>query len=313
MTGRSIRIAAVVLLVVVVSSACGDDSVAASASSGSSRVVATTSILADVVTNATCGRVAVPSLIPRGADAHEYESSPRDADRIRGAGLVVANGLGLESGLSDAIDAARSDGVAVYEVGPTMSARGSDPHAWMDPDRMATAVEALGRRLAEVGDLGMSGAEIRTCSATYAQSLRDLGREMDATMAVVPAERRKLVTNHEALGYFADRFDFEVIGAVIPSLSSLGEGNARDLETLADTMRREDVTTVFAETSRPKRVAEGLASLVGDRVEVVDLFTETLGAPDSSAGTYVGMLREDASRTAGALDPSVAGPSGAGQ
>ena len=132
-------------------------------------------------------------------------------------------------------------------------------------------------------------------------------------MAVVPAERRKLVTNHEALGYFADRFDFEVIGAVIPSLSSLGEGNARDLETLADTMRREDVTTVFAETSRPKRVAEGLASLVGDRVEVVDLFTETLGAPDSSAGTYVGMLREDASRIAGALDPSVAGPSGAGQ
>src|SRR6478609_355675 len=98
-------------------SACGDDSMATAGSTGSSQVVATTSILADVVRNATCGRIPVSSLIPRGADAHEYESSTRDADRIRGADLVVSNGLGLESGLSDAIDAARSDGVAVYEVG----------------------------------------------------------------------------------------------------------------------------------------------------------------------------------------------------
>ena len=123
---------------------------------------------------------------------------------------------------------------------------------------------------------------------------------MDATLAAVPADRRKLVTNHEALGYFADRFDFEVIGAIIPSTSSLGETNPRDLEELAVTVRDAGVPAVFGETTQPAEVADQLAELVGGDVAVVELYTETLGEPGSGADTYLTMMRTNVDRVAGA-------------
>ena len=217
----------------------------------------------------------------------------QDADRLQGAGLVVANGLGLEEGLEDALQQAGSDGVAVLEVGPEVdplsAAPGEgdggdvDPHVWMDPDRMATAAGLIADRLTEVDGLPVTDAEIQDCAAAYQQELAELSAGMDATLAAVPADRRKLVTNHEALGYFADRFDFEVIGAIIPSTSSLGETNPRDLEELAVTVRDAGVPAVFGETTQPAEVADQLAELVGGDVAVVELYTETLGEPGSGA------------------------------
>jgi zinc/manganese transport system substrate-binding protein len=296
------------LLCVSTLPACGEPGDHDGAGSDAAPVVATTSILADIVDHATCGRLDVPSIIPQGADAHEYEISTRDADRIRGAQLVVANGLGLEDGLSDSLEAARSDGVAVEEIGPRVHPLGSDPHVWMDPDRMATAVGLIADWLADVDDLGIDATTLRSCATTYADELTSLGAEMDATLAVVPASRRKLVTNHEALGYFADRFDFEVVGAVIPSLSSLGESNARDFDALAAAMEREGVTTVFAETSRPRQLSDRLAEAAGSDVDVVELYTETLGPADGEAGTYAGMMRTDARRIAESLSRSTSSP-----
>ena len=277
-------------------------------------VVATTSILADITRNVACGRLDVPSIIPLGSDAHEYEASVQDADRLRSARLVVANGLGLEEGLRDSLDAAEQDGTPVLRVGPHVRPRRvdgvEDPHVWMDPDRMATAVDVISERLQRVDGLPVPPDDVRRCAAAYRDRLQALGREMDATMAVVPAARRKLVTNHESLGYFADRFDFEILGAVIPSTSSLGESNPRDLEELASTIRAAGVPAVFAETTQPRAVAAALADTVGDvdgrPVTVESLYTESLGRAGGDGATYIGMLRTDARTVARALGPSTA-------
>jgi zinc/manganese transport system substrate-binding protein len=291
---------------------CGGDT-ASRKDGATGGVVATTTILADITRNVGCNKVDVTSVIPAGSDAHEYEASVQDADRLNGASLIVANGLGLEEGLLDALERARGDGVEVLEVGKGLEpiragsgdsgsgGSGPDPHVWMDPDRMATAAGVISGRLQRVGGLPVSAAEIARCGKDYQDRLTALGRQMDTTLAVVPPERRKLVTNHEALGYFAERFDFDVIGAIIPSTSSLGETNPRDLEELATAVRDAGVPAVFGESTQPAAVARSLADRVGGKVEVVELDTESLGRPGSGADTYIAMMQTDARRVADAL------------
>ena len=314
---------AAVVLGAVVLAGCGDDTSPGAAGPGSAGgVLATTTILADITKNVGCGKVDVPSVIPAGSDAHEYEASVQDADRINGSSLIIANGLDLEEGLIDALGQAEGGGVEVVRVGDGLSpikaaqhsgvTGGVDPHVWMDPDRMALAAGIISEQLQQVGDLPVSAAEIKACGEAYQAELTALGQEMDGTLAAVPPEHRKLVTNHEALGYFADRFDFEVIGAVIPSTSSLGETNPRDLEELATAVRDAGVPAIFGETTQPAAVARSLADRVGGDVSVVELFTESLGRPGSGADTYVGMMRTDARRVAEALGGAAGAPGTAG-
>jgi zinc/manganese transport system substrate-binding protein len=243
---------------------------------------------------------------------------------------VVANGLGLEEGLADTLDRARSGGVEVFEVAPELdplpAGEGDehagdedhagddehaddgghdhgdlDPHVWMDPVRMADAAELIGARLADVEGLGVPPARLERCTADYAQRLRGVAEEAAATLAAVPAERRKLVTDHESLAYFADRFDLEVVGAAIPSTSSLGEPNARDLEDLAEVVRATGVPAVFASVDGSDDVAQALADRVGGDVAVVSLHLESLDEPGAPAGTYEGMVRTNAALVADAL------------
>lgn len=288
---------------------------------GGAPVVATTSVLADVATHVTCGELEVPSLVPRGTDAHEFEPGVRDADRLGRARLVVANGLGLEDRLADALDRARDDGVEVLEVAPSaepLPAFGRsddasdggdddhdhgdlDPHVWTDPERMAVVAELLGRELADVPGTGVPAERIRRCAGRYAATLRELVEEVRATLSAVPAEDRRLVTDHEALAYFAQRFGFDVVGAAIPSTSSLGEPNPRDLDELAATVRAAGVPAVFADAAGSTDVADALAERIGDDVRVVELHTESLGPEGSPTGTYVGMVRANARLVADAL------------
>jgi zinc/manganese transport system substrate-binding protein len=311
-------------------------------------VVASTSVWADVVAHVACDAVEVPALVPIGTDSHSFEPSVQDADTLREAQLVVVNGLGLEEGLTDALHTASEDGATVLELGPELdplAADGhaadadhaddegdaadddhaadehadeesghdhgdTDPHVWMDPDRVATAVPLIAAALTEVDGLDLTTEEIDGCAADYVTELGELSAEIERTVAVVPPERRSLVTNHEALGYFADRFDFEVVGAVIPSTSSLGEANPRELDELAATMRSAGVSAIFADTTSPTKLADSLAEQVGSQVAVVELFTESLGGPDSGAASYVEMLHTDASRIADALAVGTSGTAG---
>lgn len=344
---RPVKLAAVGVAAMAVLAACSDETSGAGDDTAPA-VIATTSIWADVTSQVACGEVQVDTLIPIGTDAHEFEPTVQEADELRDAALVVANGLGLEEGLTDTLDAAEQDGVTVVEVGPELDpiaggddhaedeaghseeeahsedeaehseeaahseddaahseeeghdhGDGDDPHVWMDPERVAMAVPVIAEALEQVDGLPVDAEQLQTCADEYVAELTDLSDEMASTLGALEGSQRHLVTNHEALGYLADRFDLEVIGAVIPSTSTLGETNVRDLDELARTMQDEGVTRIFGEVTGSDQVATALAEKVGADVEVVALFTESVGEPGSGAETYLDMMRENAARIAG--------------
>jgi zinc/manganese transport system substrate-binding protein len=177
---------------------------------------------------------------------------------------------------------------------------GEDPHFFTDPSRMAAAVEGMADALVTHVE-SLDTDEFRARVDDYIAELTDLDAEVEATLEAVPAERRVLVTNHDVFGYFADRYDFEVLGAVIPGGSTLAEPSAADLAALATAIEAEGVPAVFVDASAPSRLADALAAEAGIDVEVVELFTESLGAPGSGGETYLDMVRANAERIAAAL------------
>ena len=267
-------------------------------------IVATTSIWGDVVSQIVREDAAVQVVVPNGADAHEYEASPRQVADLIEADLVVANGLGLEAGLEDLLETARADGANIYEVAPDLDPIGFpaheddlDPHVWFDPERMARAADLIAARLAEIDD----SIDWQARAAEYSAALDEVDREMAARFGAVAPEDRKLVTNHESLGYLADRYGFEVIAVVIPGGSSLGEPSSAEMAALVTEIEDEGVDVIFAETTQPTHLAEAVAAEVGDDVEVVELFTESLGGPGSGADTLIGLLSTDAGLIGDAL------------
>ena len=287
--------------------ACGSGS---SASADKPRVIATTTILGDLVRQVAGDSVDVEVLMPPGADPHEFEASVAQAARIRSADLVVANGLGLEERLEGTLDAARGDGVTVYEVGPELDPQpmtdengqptgATDPHVWLDPDRMATAAGLVAAQLADA--TGLDPAPFQERASAYAAKAVAAGQEADAILAAVPAGQRLLVTNHDALGYFARRFNLTVLGTVIPGGSTLAEPSATDISTLADALQATDVKAVFSENTVSPRLIEAGAAEVGRNIIVVELFTDSLGEPGSGAETYAGLITTDAALVANGL------------
>lgn len=266
-------------------------------------VVATTAIWADVVENVACGRIRVESLVPAGIDSHDYEPSVRDADRLAGADLIFTNGLGLETGMSDTIEAAVADRVTLVELGPALeplrSRSGVDPHVWMDPDRVALAVPLISQALKGIPDSGLSPREVDDCADDYTARLSQLSAEMDEVLDPLGPADRQLVTEHAALGYLADRFGLVIVGSVIDSTSSLAQSDPRHLEDLAGQMRALGVDRLVIEQGEPSETAAALGEMVGHPLEIVGLHTETLGRPGSGAETYLGMMRTNARRIAG--------------
>lgn len=178
---------------------------------------------------------------------------------------------------------------------------GTDPHVFTDPARMAEVAEALAGSLTDQVP-ALDTDAFRDRAAAYVDELRALDAEIEDILGPVPAERRKLVTNHDVFTYFADRYDFEVVGAVIPSTTTQAAASAAQIDALARLVEAEGVPAVFADTSSPDDLAETLAAEVGD-VAVVELFSESLGAEGSGADTYAGMVRTNATRIAEALAP----------
>ncbi|MGH9233313.1 MAG: metal ABC transporter solute-binding protein, Zn/Mn family [Acidimicrobiales bacterium] len=270
-------------------------------------VVATTSVLGDVVRQLTGDMADVEVVVPAGADPHELQPSARQAAALREADLVVANGAGLEAGLDDTLDAARDDGATVFEAMDhvdtldDLAGAGADPHFFTDPARMADAAEALADVLMDAVP-ALDDEAFRDRADAYVAELRRLDAEVEAVLAAVPPERRTLVTTHDVLGYFADRYGFELVGAIVPSPTTQGAASAGALDELAATIAAEGVPAVFADTSSSTDLVDALADEVGD-VAVVDLYSESLGEPGSGADTYAGMVRTNAERIAEALAP----------
>ena len=307
----------------LLAAACGDDASSAGGASddGTPTIAVTTNILGDVVENLTGDLAEVEVVMPANADPHEFQPSAQDAATVREADVLVANGAGFEEGLEDTIHGAEDDGVVVFEAidhvetlaaaegelehaedGHDAGHEGVDPHFFTDPARMAAAAEALAAFLAdEVPALDTDA--FRDRAASYVAELRALDGEVEATLSSVPAERRKLVTNHDVFTYFADRYGFVVVGAVIPATTTQAAPSGGDIDELAATVTAEGVPAIFADTSSPDELANTLASEVGGDVKVVELFSESLGDEGSGADTYAGMVRTNATRISEALAP----------
>lgn len=282
-------------------------------------VVATNSLIADVASQIAGDRVQVTVLVPRGVDPHAYEPSAQDLAAVADADLVFSNGLGLEAFLEDLLANAGgtarhvvvSDGVATiaFEEGEhhddeehedehegehegeahedEHAHEGPDPHVWMNPLNVKVWADNIAAALA---DLDPQNADIYTANAAgYKAELDDLDAwAMEQIAQIAPADRQ-LVTDHEVFAYFAERYGFELVGAVIPGTSTLSEPSAADIAALAELIEDHGVRAVFVGFTINPGVAERLVEDTG--IELVPLYSESLGEPGGPADTYIAMFR----------------------
>jgi len=266
-------------------------------------IVTTTSILGDVAAHIVGAHGSVEVLVPTGADPHDYQPSAREIAALQRADLVIAIGLGLEEGLVAALDAAAGDGVRVLETAPALDPlpfAGSsdlDPHVWMDPLRMGTAARLIADELTAVAP----SPDWAEAAEAYAADLMEAHTSIQALVEAIPEERRTLVTNHDSLGYFADRYGFTVAGVVIPGGSTLAEPSSSGLTRVVAVIDELGLPAIFAETASPAQLAAAVAAEAEHDVAVVELFIGSLGAPGTGAESLIGMLVTDAERISAAL------------
>jgi zinc/manganese transport system substrate-binding protein len=295
MKRKYIITASLVLLILFSMLACQP-----SISSSKKSIVVTYSILGSVVKELVGDKATVIVSIPNGLDPHEWEPSARDIEAINKADLVIENGLGLEGGMQKTLAAAKSNGVrfftasdyiTVRHVGsgegipsgdPDQALGAADPHLWMDPVGMKSVVSGLAPVLMK--DLNLD-------VAAQAQSLEDrldaLNNEVSNTVASLPQDNRKLVTGHESMGYFAQRYGFKLVGVIVPSLSSEAEVSAADLATLKQAIDDNHVKAIFTELGTSPAVAKAIGDETG--VKVIELTTHALPA-DGSYFTFMSDL-----------------------
>lgn len=263
-------------------------------------VVTSTSILADLVSQVGGPRVEARSLLPTNADPHDFAPAPADLVAVEEADLVVRHGLLLDEWSVGLVENAGNGApvVVATEGIETLAPEGEeaeefvegDPHVWFDPTRTATMVATIAAALTEIDPEGAATYAER--AAAYTAQLLELDAGIRAAIATIPVERRKLVTNHDNLAYYADRYGLEVVGTVIPSLATTAEPSAQEVAALLETLAAEGVPAIFAENTTSPGLAAELASEAGVAI-VDDLYTDSLGEPGSGADTYLGLMRTD--------------------
>lgn len=267
-------------------------------------VIVTTSILGDVVGQIAGESIYLQVMIPAGVDPHDFSPSAQQVALISSASLVVANGLGLEEGLIDVLEQARSEGIPVLELGPELdplpSDEGSfDPHFWQDPERMVMATALVASGL--INDGGLDPASTSETAAAYGLEVERANIEAQRLLSDVPPDRRIMITNHDAFGYFADRYGFEIVGTIIPGGGTLGQPSSADLADLVDLIVQHDVPAIFVENISSPDLATTLAAETGRDIKVVELVSDALGQPGSATGSYIDMILFNALAIAGAL------------
>jgi len=283
----------------------------AATAAGQISVVATTGMIADAAANVAGDRAEVVGLMGAGVDPHLYKPTRSDIARLMRADLILYNGLLLEGKMTDALIRAGRAGRAVYAVTeeldesallePAEFDGAYDPHVWMDPALWMRAVEVVRDALIEVDPEG--AATYRTNAAAYLEELAKLDVYADRVMATVPAERRALVTAHDAFNYLGARFGFEVVG--VQGISTESEAGVRDIERLVDLLVDREIPAVFVETTVSDRNVRALiegAAARGHKVVIGgSLYSDAMGAPGTYEGTYVGMIDNNVTTIARAL------------
>ncbi len=294
-------------------SACGLATPAVAPAGGPTlNVLASETFLADIAQNVAGDRLKVTALLPVGIDPHSFEPTPQDVAKVAGSQVLIVNGAGLEGYLSKLLDNAggqrqvivASAGLASRRAGPdevrdTDHPEG-DPHFWLDPNMAIKYVEAIRAGLSQADPAG--AAVYAKNAEAYSAQLKTLDEWIAAQVQPIPPERRLLVTNHESLGYYADRYGFKIVGAVVPSFSTDASPSAQQLAQLVDRIKATGARAVFLETGSNPQLAQQVAQEAGIRV-VADLYTESISPAGGPAPSYIAMLRYDTRAIVDALKP----------
>ena len=287
-----LRLSVSVLFVALVLAGCGGGDEGSGGADVSA--VATTTQVADLVRNVGGARVEVAAILDPEADPHDYEPRPSDAADLADAAVVFRSGGDLDEWLGELIDSAGADGAEVTML-DHVRARGSDPHWWHDPRNAVLATGAIRDALGEADPDGRATYERK--ARRYIKRVRDVDHDVEACIAKLPQSKRKIVTTHDSLSYFAHRYGVEVIGAVIPSLSTQAQPSAKDINALVDQVEEEGVEAIFPESSLSDKLERAVSREAGAQVGE-PLFTDSLGPEGTPASTYIGSMRENARRLA---------------
>jgi len=270
-------------------------------------VVATTSILADVVSQVGGDLVVVTSLVPTGINIHEYQPSPQNVAAVADADLVFEVGLGLEEFMETIILNAgtKVEPVIVSEGIETMEFSGgedphlsADPHVWLDPANVIIWTKNIAEALSAFDPDNRVIYEAN--SQAYINQLESLDKWIAGEVSKIPPENRQLVTDHMMFGYFADKYGFTIAGAIIPSYSSVAEPSARELAELEDAIRKYNVRVILVGNTVNPALASRVANDTG--TQLVQFYTGSLSEPGGPASTYIDYMRFNVNAIVSALD-----------
>ena len=309
---RSYPLLLAVLLSAGVVSSCGQTRGNDVVFPGRLGIVTTTGMLADLAAQIGGEHVSVTGLMGPGVDPHLYKASAGDVNRLAGADVILYNGVHLEGKMTDVFARMRQRGIPAFAVAEEGIAQEDlieselfqgnyDPHIWFDVSLWQDAARRVQEILAAADPLR---------AGDYRERLDIYLAEMDRThayvreqTATIPADRRVIVTSHDAFGYFGRAYGFEVHG--LQGISTASEAGTADVQQLADLVAARRIPAMFVETSISPRGIEAVQQAVRSRGFDVGiggaLYGDALGDPDSQAGTYLGMMRENIDTIVAAL------------
>lgn len=286
---QTLSVAAAAGLAAALLGACGSSD-AADAGDGRT-AVATTTQVADLARAVAGERAAVRQILRPNSDPHAYEPRPSDVEAVSGAAVVLRSGGGIDDWLDDVVENAGSGVTPTTLIDAVRARRGErkvDPHWWQNP-RDAVAVVQRIRDAIVAADPGGRAAYTASASA-YVARLRALDEAIASCMRSIPAQRRKLVTDHDALGAYAERYDIEIVGTVIPGSSTQAQASAGETARLVRTIRATGVRTIFPQASANAKLGRAIAR-DADVTIGPPLYADTLGPAGSPGATYIGSLR----------------------
>jgi len=280
--------------------ACAPSGAPQSSGKVAPKVLATETFLADIAQNVAGDRLKVDALIPLGVDPHGFEPTPRDVKKVADSSIMLVNGAGFEEFLDKLLENAGGQRTTIAASAGLASRKPQegehideaehedDPHFWLDPVSVIKYVENIRDGLSAADP---SGVQVYAANAqAYIVKLQELDQWIAAQVQQIPADRRVLVTNHESLGYFADRYGLRIVGAIVPSISSGAAPSAQQLAQLADAVKRTGVKAIFLETGANPQLANQLAREAGIKT-VTSLYTHSITDAQGAAPTYIDMMK----------------------
>ncbi len=266
-------------------------------------VVATTTLVADVARRVGGDAIDLTILMPPGVDPHNYTATPQDLRTLNDADLILINGYDLEAPLMPVLTTLDGDAPVVGvsagivplvpdEADGASDAHGeydyaADPHTWLSVPNVMLWADNVASVLAARDPAHAS--EYATAAATYREELLALDTELRAQIETLPPAQRKLVTDHDEFGYFAQEYGFDVVGALIPAVSTLAAASAQELAALQDLIRAEDVLVIFMGANVNPDLATQLVDDLG--IQVVTLNISSLTEADGPIPDYATLMR----------------------